>query len=1087
MNKKVTRLLLVASGVTLMLLIMLFAVSITTASINVVMINGTVTLPDGSLPVPNGTYAILLNPDRSEHGRAAVITSTGAFSFAGLTPGVYIVRGEPPLGSPLYGPSRIVPVPVVTTNITLPPLALSNPSVTGTVYAPDGVTPANALVNIYNHDVLVEQRPTNSGDFVIGGLPTGTYALQAEPLPDDPYWFSRMITVALEPSASQYVTLPLHPVQLAGVVKQGPNPVAGARVDAVTVDGRHRWDVTGPQGKFAMGDLPIGVMTFVGVEPPIDQRGLIPPPIKVITTPDLSITLNFGTSPKVVTGTVRTNTAVPVHNAWVEAHRIDALGHDGTLSDASGAYTLTLTPGLWAVNVHSISTTVPAQWFVPDPPRVVEFDNTLLPEHKTINFVVLLADASVNGVVQLPGGGAPTFVVTATLRNDEGLGASQAIDAGGHFSLQVPHGAYNLNLRVESNTFAAPPPQPVVARPAGTTVPTITLIARDAILTGTISDEVSNPLDGIPVIAWNVATHATFGTRTGSDGIYVLNVYSGTWFVRPAPLPDQPYVFSGDPLSPTVSAGSLTPDQNFTLTTADATLHGVLLAPDGLPATGVKGWAAARSDTVKNGAPIENGQFDIFVPAGTYSVSLGLPAGQQYMWDGKSQSATVASGDVQTVTFTLVKKDALFVGAAYDKRTETSVDVDGHVWAWNDGLWMSTDLKPGGFFTMPAPAGLWRLNYSIDPESNFVKAVGPRDYGIQAGQVQTVGLPLLRKDGLLTGTVVLTDGITPARGALVVAEGISPEVNDLVMRTPVNDDGSFAMRLPWGLWKVRSTGYPDWKLINPVARGVFVPRNGSTSVFLQYRSPNAAITGAVSLSSGNPFTGVVTIYGWTSDDAFNVTAVRVNNAVSKTYVLPVLQGNPWDVVAVYETPNRYWIARAQVPAPGALVMKDLVLQGPYLKPAPVSVLIDPLEDRTIELNDGTHIFIPAGALPTDERVILHITPLASVPYMRNGDVLGLGYAFEAYTESGVPLTDDFNQDVVITFKYNPVEVLLRGLTIDRLKPAYYSTTTNSWTRPDSYVVDEDQHAITMQINHFTLFSLVGEEATNQVFAPLIMR
>ncbi len=172
---------------------------------------------------------------------------------------------------------------------------------------------------------------------------------------------------------------------------------------------------------------------------------------------------------------------------------------------------------------------------------------------------------------------------------------------------------------------------------------------------------------------------------------------------------------------------------------------------------------------------------------------------------------------------------------------------------------------------------------------------------------------------------------------------------------------------------------------------------------------------------------------------------------------------------------------------GSLVVKNLALEGPQLKPAPVSVLIDPTQDRLIDLDDGTRVFIPAGALPTSERVILHITPLASVPHLRHGDVLGLGYAFEAYTESGEPLTDHFNQDVVITFKYNPVDLLLRGLNINRLKPAYFSTTTNSWTRPDSYVVDEDRHEITMQIDHFTLFSLVEVEAGNQVFLPMVVR
>jgi hypothetical protein len=975
-------------------------------------------------------------------------------------------------------------VHVLTSNLTLPPLALTRPSVTGTVYAPDGVTPANAWVNVFDNHVLVEKRLTHAGQFVIGGLPTGTYKLQAEPLLDDPFWFSRFITVALQPATPHYVTMSLRAVQIAGVTKEGANPIAGARVHAVTIHGEHRFDVTGPQGKFALGDLPLNEVTSLKVEPPIDRGGLLPPPIKVITTPDLNVTLFFGVPDKIVRGVVKTSVNVPVLNAVIEAHRVDALGRDLTLSDASGVYTLTLSPGLWAVDVRPISTTVPAHWLEPNPPRTVQFDDTPLPERKIINFVVLTADATVNGSVQLPGGGAPPFTVTVSLHNDEGLGVSQPIDPSGHFWFMVPHGVYNIDLRVASSLFAAPPLPPVHARPLTTTnLPPITLIPRDAIITGTLRDEASNAIGDVPIIAWNPATHASFSTRSASDGVYVMNVYSGTWFVRPAPLPDQPYVFDGDPANVTVNANSVTPAIDFTLLNADATIHGVLLDPDGMPATSTYGFATARNVGLHNGAPIRNGEFDILVPAGTYTVSLHLPAGQRFMWDGDPQAATIAAGDTTTVTFTLIEKNALIRGVTYDKRTDVSVDIDGRVWARDDELWVGTDLKAGGYYTLPVPAGLWRVNYDIDPLADYLKAAGPRSYGIQAGQIQNVGLPLLKKDGLLTGTVVLTDGVTPARDAIVIAEGLSPEIKDIAVRTPVRDDGRFAMQLPSGLWNVRSSHVHDPRLINPAARGVFIPRNGSNSVFLQYRSPNAAIVGTLSLAGAGPLTGTVHLFGWSSDDAFNTTIAPLNG----NYVLPVISGRPWNIVAVFETHNQYWIARAQVPVPGPIALKNLVLQGPHLKPAPVSVLIDPAEDRRIELSDGTRLFIPAGALPTDERVILHITPLAAVPHLRNGDVLGLGYAFEAYTASGEPITDEFNQDVVITFKYDPLELIARGVSINRLKPAYFSTTTNSWTRPDSYVVDEDRHTITMQINHFTLFSLVSEEAGNQVLLPMVIR
>ncbi len=1084
MSKTKIRLLIAASGVLLAVLALAITAGMSSASIEAVTINGTTSLPGGGLPAPNGTWAWLMNPDRSVHGQSQVVTGTGAFSFAGVTPGAYLVRVVPPAASP-YAPSNIMPVFVLTSNITLPPLPLTSPSITGTVYAPDGITPANAMVHVHLGPFLLEDRPTVNGNFALGGLPAGVYVLQAEPLPDAPYWESRRVTATVTPSSTQFVSLTLASVQLAGVVKDGPNPVEGARVHAVTLSGaHHQSDVTGPLGKFAIGDLPSLGLTVVAVEPPPDRGGLLPA-VVTTTLPTLNLTITLGTSNKIVHGSVKTNTNISVTNALVEAQRVDALGREHTLTDASGVYTLHLSPGVWAVSVHPISVTVPRDWVNPNPARLVQFDDNLLPERKTIDFMVLTADATVNGAVQLPGGITPPFTVTVALHNDEGIGVSQPIDAQGQFSFMVPHGVYNIDLRIGSPLYAEPPLPPTHARPLTTTiVPTITLLPRDAFITGTLTDGV-HPAASVPVIAWSPRTHATFGTRSNSNGAYVMHVYSGTWLVRPAPLPDQPYVYTGDPQEVTIASDQITTNVNFTLTPADATIHGVLVDGNGAPVPAAQGFAtAANGAGVRNGAPIESGEFDILVPAGTYTLTLHMPGGQRYMWDGSPAAATVASGDTTTVTMTLIQKNALIRGVAYNARTDVSVDVDGRVWAWDNGLWTGTDLKPGGFYTLPVPAGLWRVNYDIDPDSDFVKAAGPRSYGIQAGQTQIVNLPALRKDGTLSGTVVLTDGVTPARGAIVIAEGISPELNNITLRAPVRDDGHFSMQLPAGLYNVRSARIPDRGLINPAEHAVFVPRNGVATVTLQYRQPDAIITGTVTLTSGGPLTSVVSLYAWSDDDGYNMTLASLNGA----YHLPVIAGRLWHVVAVFETRSQYWITHTvvPVPTPGAY-NKDLMLAGPNLKPAPVTVLLDPTQDRSIELSDGTRIFIPAGALPATGRVILHITPLASVPHHRNGDVVGLSYAFEAYTEDGEPITDNFNEDVIITFKYNPLELIARGLTINRLKPAYFSTTTNSWTLPDSYVVDEDRHEITMQINHFTQFSLLGIEGVNNLYLPIVIR
>jgi hypothetical protein len=61
-----------------------------------------------------------------------------------------------------------------------------------------------------------------------------------------------------------------------------------------------------------------------------------------------------------------------------------------------------------------------------------------------------------------------------------------------------------------------------------------------------------------------------------------------------------------------------------------------------------------------------------------------------------------------------------------------------------------------------------------------------------------------------------------------------------------------------------------------------------------------------------------------------------------------------------------------------------------------------------------------------------------------------------------------------------------GIAEHLLKPAYFSTTTNEWTFPESYVVDTAANRVVMQIDHFTDFALTGE-AGFSVFLPTTLK
>jgi len=333
----------------------------------------------------------------------------------------------------------------------------------------------------------------------------------------------------------------------------------------------------------------------------------------------------------------------------------------------------------------------------------------------------------------------------------------------------------------------------------------------------------------------------------------------------------------------------------------------------------------------------------------------------------------------------------------------------------------------------------------------------------------------------------------PLAGAKVIADGIGPVVANLWLSTHSAEDGSFRLAVPHGNYHLGATigvtDSPSTSLrtsIKPALRLVSVPANGvSGGHVLQFRRPDATISGTVSISNTAGVTGTVFLWGWSEDDAFVTANVPVTNSLG-SYSLDVISNTTWHLGAVYETPSQYWLAQEEVVLGTGGATQNLVLMGPHPKPAPVAVTFDASQPQRIHLADGTHIYIPAGAMPVEGLVTLHVVPIATLPHQRHANVYRYGYAFTAVDEEGQPITEHFNQDVVIGFAYDERELWYAGISEHFLKPAYFSTTTNEWAFPESYVVDTGGNRVVMQIDHFTDFALTGEPGF-QVFLPLVLR
>jgi hypothetical protein len=1053
-------------------------------------ITGTVTSPDG-YPLPSGTVVRLHDPgDGTLVGSANPDLNDGSFLLPGVPNGLYTVKAVPPAGSSL-AQSQPAVVSVLNAPVNVGTLALTEPEISGTVFAPDGVTPHPASVRVKAGDgTLVQVVPAPAGEYQVGGLFNGGYVLEAVPAGGAAYWNSPETAVTVSVGTTQTVDLTLTEAQIWGTVEddQG-NPIGGATIIAASHTGERAADHSTGAGAWSIGGLPDGTYWLTAL-PPLENVGLLSPHPIAVTVPGSGspLTLVFDTPPKTVTGIVETNTGTPVENALVTARRVNLPGYAETLTAADGSYQLDLSSGLWALNVHSTDGTDPAHWVFPYPAQLVFFQFNNSAEARTQNFEVLTADATVQGHIILPDTSEPPFTVTVGLYNGEGIGSKvETVPGDGLFTLRVPNGSYDVVVFPHSESYVGPAIDPVSLAPNETLdLGSISLLPRDAMITGTISSP-DGGVEGLPVVAWRPGVPGSLRTASSLGGLYAMSVSTGTWHIQPAPGPTDPYLYIGAGARVQIEAGQAIADVNFEVIPADATISGVLVDEAGNPIVDANGWAGAiqhGNPAIHNGAPIESGGFTILVPAGTYNVAAHLPAGSPYMSTGERQ-VSAAAGETALITLTVKTKDATIAGALWDPRNEDVVEgVPGIVAAWGNGHGTAGPINPGnGTYALDVAAGVWQFNYRID-QSDYAKAGGPKGIAVQSGQTAIVPLPVVEKDGEISGTVLDPDG-QPLAGAIVVAHGTGRLLENVWTAGQSGDDGSFSLRVPHGVYRLGASVGADSAWINPIERLVEVlPDAVSSGHVLQFQEPNATISGSLTVSDTQD-AGHVYVWAWSDDGGFTHSwfdVAQAGGTASGVYSLDVVSGTIWHVGAIFETSSEFWSGHGAIEVVQAAETLDLTLTGPHPKPGPVVVTFDAANPQTISLADGTEIFIPGGALPVVGTVTLRIVPIASLPHLLHGRVISYGYAFFATDSSGMPVESSFNQDVIITFGYDDAD--LHGIPESALKPAYFSTTTNEWTAPESYVINTSANEIIIAIDHFTNFALINE-GVSLAYLPLI--
>ena len=619
-------------------------------------------------------------------------------------------------------------------------------------------------------------------------------------------------------------------------------------------------------------------------------------------------------SPKVdtntITGYARTEDD-PVVNALIRAQEFGGSGTVETLTDASGAYTLTVPCRnqlitTWTVSAHVTDTTEPSNVEAPSLPKTTSFTKpNYCDQTKTLSdfvFKITGLPGSILGQVLIQGKPdiVPTFPVTVTATQLSGgqASVSQPIDAGGYFTLTVSTGLYYLvSFEADSTDYHDPISRMgYVDETWDMGVLYLTPALEFATLSGEVQTAEGAPAPNVPVMAvqleqtWppvsGASLEAAEATWTDAGGAFTMSVRAGMWWVA-VDFGEEghnymPHLLGWQTVR-TVGPAGTADDILLVVDPADSHILGTLTEEeDGPQADDACGLVA----TYKTDRPLAmvydyrrftEGGFDLPVISGTYSLAiqpnpdidrllnaLPEPLGIQQAPEcavGKYLAKTrhgvqVGQGVSVPITIPLRVADVTIYGRLVNQDGITVTGVSGQIMGWSQGNWSATEVyTPTGSGYLKASEGTWWLAYHVDPESGYKADPGVAKVTVPPTATEVnVDLPVVFSNAWITGTVLGPDGQPLACSPVTAINLGTPTAGG---DSDITDqDGQFTLWLDYGDYLVTAFEPPEgcgendgetW--ISPELQRVrLTPYQPIQEVNLQFRAGDATIEGQIQLA-----------------------------------------------------------------------------------------------------------------------------------------------------------------------------------------------------------------------------------------------
>jgi len=721
-------------------------------------------------------------------------------------------------------------------------LYLTDPSIIGQVTDPtmqSGIPEAIAFL----HDPIWQQMTTattdNNGFFKLGGLPDGTYVLEASP-PDGVAAYAPStpadVTVVVG-TATDVGEVPLSWTMVEGKVLEPtgfPHHDAHVRVQAGLVSPQDEWDVQANwAGQFRLGNLNAGTAYWAQAYPrnyglgwadsdfvPFSTSSQNVPTVTLMLhranlmgqvvddqgdplegTPVLLYHDTNAVSPTVAGPSLSAQSVVSSTERWV-----------GT--DHNGQFAFGALPAgtYW---VQAFPPPDRADLFRTDPMQVVIVAGTLNKLTSPLTLQTAGKQLTVN--VQRTDSTAVTDGLVHANQRGSTLDVAAIAGSDGLYHLGLAGGEWEVSVEpavATANWIYTDPPQIVTFdktnRPENKSI-TMTVMTADARVTGLVL----NPDDTFPAYgSVYVDVRGDDGVGNGqmvnSDGHFDIAIAAGTYNVSI-------YVLDGDLFAPQlppvrVTSGEVADLGTIHLQQKTAHITGQVVRTDtgdGVPDLEVKAGTLAGNQA--QAVTDAGGYYTLTVATGVWYVGVDVPANVSLLGDVPIQRVKVKSpGEtVSGVNFALMPAPATVQGSVVNDFGQLLPDVDAWVYA-RDANSATDDIIGGaavsrGNFSFQLPAGSYQIGLYLPPGSPYV-ADPEQSVTLGTGDVVTLDMTVRAADALIIGQFDL---------GMAALTQIAPQSQDVLgyvyasggdgqdwHSAPIYADGHFALTVAAGTWHV---------------------------------------------------------------------------------------------------------------------------------------------------------------------------------------------------------------------------------------------------------------------------------------------